>query len=122
MGYLLSFQKWFDKFVQEVIYVEKHLVDEAYGFQGHLDLYASLNRLGMTLIDIKTPTTLYKQWKVQLSAYYRLLQVDKKRADVVASLQLDPNGDIPKMIRYEHSYAEDFNIFLGLRNAWYYFK
>lgn len=120
-GYLLSFQKWFDQFVKEVLYVEKELIDPAYGFMGHIDFYGRLKRLCMALIDIKTPITLYKQWKVQLSAYKRLLDVDKKKVDVIASLQLDPKGGIPKMVRYENS-AQDLNIFLGILNAHNYFK
>ena len=119
-GYFLSFQKWFDKYVEEVIYVEKELIDKSYGFQGHLDFYGRLKGLCMVLIDIKTPLALYKQWKVQLSAYKRLLDVDKKQVDVVATLQLDPNGGIPKMVRYENS-AQDLNIFLGILNAHHYF-
>ena len=120
-GYIASFRIWFDKYVEEVIFVEKELVDPVYGFLGHPDFYGRLRSLGMALIDWKTPVTLYKQWKVQLSAYRRLLYVETKQVDVVASLQLDPQGGIPKMGRYEDS-AEDFNIFLGLLNAHNYFK
>jgi len=124
-GYILSFRTWFDKYVEEVIFVEKELVDPVYGFLGHPDFYGRVKSLGMALIDWKTPITLYKQWKVQLSAYRRLLKVNIDRMpcriDVVASLQLDPKGGAPKMVRYEDS-AEDFNIFLGLLNAHQYFK
>lgn len=120
-GYFTSFQIWFDKYVEEVIYVEKKLEDATYGFRGTLDFYGRLKRLGMTLIDIKTPIILYKQWKVQLSAYKRLLDIDRKKVDVVAALQLDPNGGIPKMVRYEDS-AQDFNIFLGILNAHHFFN
>ena len=120
-GYFLSFQQWFDTFVEEVVYVEEGLVDETYGFQGHIDFYGRLKRLGMALIDLKTPIALYKQWKVQLAAYRRLLDIDRKKVEVVASLQLDPYGGIPKMTRYEES-AQDFNIFLGLLNGYHFFK
>lgn len=119
-GYILSFRTWFDAYVEKVIFSEKELVDPVYGFLGHLDFYGRLKSLDMTLIDWKTPLTLYKQWKVQLSAYRRLLDVKKQVVDVIASLQLDPKGGIPKMVRYENS-GEDFNIFLGLLNAHNYF-
>lgn len=120
-GYFLSFQTWFDKFVKRVIYVEKKLEDPVYGFMGSLDFYGELNSLGMGLIDWKTPLTIYKSWKLRMAAYRRLLDVDKKKVDVVAALQLDPNGGIPKMVRYENS-AQDFNVFLGLLNAHHYFR
>ncbi len=115
-GYTTSFRSWFERYVEEVIFVEKELVDPVYGFMGHPDFYGKVKSLGMALIDWKTPTALYKQWKVQLSAYERLLGVNNRKADTIASLQLDPKGGAPKMVRYEDS-AEDFNIFLGLLNA-----
>ena len=121
-GYFTSFKVWFDEYVEEVIYVEKELIDKTYGFMGHLDFYGRLKSLGMALIDLKTPIALYKAWKVQLSAYHRLLLVDKRKVDVVASLQLDAYGKIPRMVRYENTNAEDFNVFLGLLNSWNYFK
>ena len=120
-GYFLSFQTWFNRFVEEVIYVEKTLKDPVYGFQGTLDFYGKAKYYGLLLCDWKTPLTVYKSWKLRMSAYRRLLEVDKKKADVVAALQLDPNGGIPKMTRYENS-AQDFNIFLGLLNAHHYFN
>jgi len=120
-GYIASFQRWFDEYVEEVIFVEKELIDPTYGFMGHLDFFGKLNRLGYALLDWKTPITLYKAWRLQMAGYNRLLEVEKKQVDVVASLQLDPNGGIPKMVRYEHS-AQDFNIFLGLLNGHNYFR
>lgn len=121
-GYFLSFQRWFDKFVEEVIYVEKRLEDPVYGFMGHLDFYGRLHCLGMALIDWKTPLTIYKSWRLRMAAYNRLLEVDKKQVDVVAALQLDPNGSIPKMTRYEGTSAQDFNVFLGLLNGYKFLK
>ncbi len=128
-GYIASFQTWFDQYVEEVIFVEKELVDPVYGYLGHPDFYGKLKGIGYALLDWKTPITLYKQWKVQLSAYKRLLEINKKQIreykfvraiDVVASLQLDPQGGIPKMERYENS-VEDLNVFFGLLNAHNYF-
>ena len=121
-GYITSFRKWFDAYVEEVIFVEKELNDPVYHFLGHLDFYGKLKRLGLALLDWKIPITLYKQWKVQLSAYKRLLDVIEKPVDVIASLQLNPEGKIPKMTRYEETGAEDFNIFLGLLNGHNYFR
>ena len=120
-GYIASFQAWKEQFVEEVIFVEKELTDPTYGFMGHLDFFGRLKRLGYALLDWKTPITLYKAWRLQMAGYNRLLEVEREQVDVVASLQLDPNGGIPKMVRYENS-AQDFNIFLGLLNGHNYFK
>ena len=121
-GYFQSFQRFFDKYVEEVILVEKKLEDSVYGFKGTLDFYGRLNTLGMALLDWKTPLAIYKSWRLRMAAYNQLLHVDKKQTDVVAALQLDPNGGIPKMTRYEGTSAQDFNIFLGLLNAHHYFN
>lgn len=120
-GYVASFRIWFDEYVEKVIFVEKELVDPVYGYLGHPDFYGRLKSLGMALIDWKTPITIQKAWKVQLSAYRRLLYVETMKVDVVASLQLDPQGGIPKMVRYEDS-ALDFNIFLSALMCHNYFK
>lgn len=120
-GYITSFQNWFDTYVEEVIFLEKELSDPVYHFIGHLDFYGRLKKLGLALLDWKTPITLYKQWKVQLASYKRLLDVIKRPVDLIASLQLNPEGKIPKMTRYQDS-AEDLNIFLGLLNGHNYFK
>ena len=120
-GYILSFQRWFDDFVEEVIYVEHEIIDTTYGFMGHIDFFGKLRKLGYALLDWKTPITIYKAWRLQMAGYYRLLKEKVKQIDVVASLQLDPNGGVPKMTPYEDS-AQDFNIFLGLLNAHNFFK
>ena len=121
-GYIASFQKWKDQFVEEVIFVEHELVDPTYGFIGHIDFYGKLRKLGYALLDWKTPIALYKAWRLQMSGYDRLLEVAKKVRDVIASLQLKPDGGIPKMVRYENTSAQDFNIFLGLLNGHNYFN
>lgn len=120
-GYIASFQTWREQFVEEVIYVEHELVDPTYGFKGHIDFYGKLRKLGYALVDWKTPLSLSKAWCLQMTGYERLLHVNRKKIDVVASLQLNPDGGIPKMIRYEMT-ALDFNIFLGLLNAHNFFK
>ena len=119
-GYIASFQAWREQFVEEVIFVEHELVDPTYGLIGHIDFYGKLKKLGYALLDWKTPVALYKAWRLQMSGYNRLLEVAKRKVDVIASLQLNPDGNIPKMTRYENS-AQDFNIFLGLLNGWNYF-
>jgi len=121
-GYIASFQIWKDQFVEEVIFVEHEFIDSTYGFIGHIDFYGKLKKLGYALLDWKTPIALYKAWRLQMAGYERLLQVAKKKMDVVASLQLQQDGGIPKMTRYEGTSAQDFNIFLGLLNGHNFFN
>jgi len=116
-GYIASFQIWKEQFVEEVIYVEHEFVDPIYGFLGHVDFFGKLRKLGYALLDWKTPVSLQKAWRLQMAAYKRLLHLADKNMDLTASLQLDPNGGIPKMVRYEDTSAQDFNVFLGLLNA-----
>lgn len=120
-GYITSFHLWFDRYVEEVIFSERKLVDPVYGFTGQPDFYGRVRDGNHILVDWKTPFILYKAWKIQVGGgYKRLIEVAKKPLDRVGSLQLDPNGGIPKMTWYKNDPA-DFNIFLGLLNAHNYF-
>uniref|UniRef100_A0A6H2A1M9 PD-(D/E)XK nuclease superfamily protein n=1 Tax=viral metagenome TaxID=1070528 RepID=A0A6H2A1M9_9ZZZZ len=121
-GYVESFKGWFDKYVEQVVYVEHELVDTVYRFYGHIDFYGKIKKIGCGVIDWKTPILQEKAWRLQMAGYERLVTYRGKHIDVVASLQLDPNGRLPKMTRYEGHSARDFNIFLGMLNAYYFFK
>jgi len=117
-GYVESFQRWFDEYVEEVIFVEQELIDPIYEFRGHIDFFGKLRKIALYgLTDWKTPIISQESWRLQMAAYNRLLEANGVIVDLVASLQLHPEGKVPKMIRYEGTSASDFNVFLGLLNG-----
>lgn len=78
-----SFDEWEKGHKIEVIFVEKPLVSEEFGFGGTHDVYGRLNGL-YELIDLKTGSGIYPEMFIQIAGYWHLLiengcEVDKVR-------------------------------------------
>lgn len=114
-GYLDSFMH-FLPLVKTVQGVELRLVDERLGFSGAIDLLGEIEgQRGISIVDWKTPVSQSPTWAGQMAAYKHLA-----KADHAGTLQLNPNGGIPKMTWYEHDpYA--LPAFLSALNAMRYF-
>jgi len=121
-GYVASFRRWFDQIVTEVILVEERLFDYALGYCGQIDLVVRVKGGETWLVDLKSPVTLSKSWRVQLAAYQYLCEKSGVTVDRSGSLRLRNDGKIPKMDWYEGSATQDFNIFLSALNCHRYFK
>lgn len=123
LGYFESFRNWFDDNVDEVLAVEKLMVDEELGFFGHVDL-AAMVWGHVTVVDYKTPSVESPLWKAQLAAYRHLavrsLKVDNEDCRCM-SLLLRKDGSPAKGIPYQDS-ESDFAAFLSALNAYRYFK
>lgn len=124
-GYVLSFQRWFERYVAEVILTEERLVDADLGISGQIDLFCK-GKSSYLLVDLKTPVTKNKSWRLQLAGYKHLLnnqfpEIPEKEIKV-GSLRLHPEGKAPKMDWYEESYLQDFNYFLQALNLHRYFN
>jgi hypothetical protein len=116
-GYGLSFVRWFDRYVQEVIWTEKELVDEELGFYGHPDLLVRFKGQSfLSLPDIKTPTTYSSLWKIQLSAYKHLVKKSGEDPAWCGSLMLNKDGKMPRVIKHHYA-ARDLAVFLELLDA-----
>jgi hypothetical protein len=106
-GYTRSAQLWTDKYVDEVVWVEKELWDNNLGIYGHPDMLAMVKLRSepiLALVDWKTPVQYSKLWKLQLSAYTHLLRLNGFFPEWVGSVQLDVDGDMPRVVK--HEYAE----------------
>ena len=119
-GPVQSFKRWFDSMVDEVIATEVELKDEALGFMGHIDLIARLRDTFTYVIDYKTPITKGKLWEAQLAGYEHLAK-RKYQIKQSGSLQLHPDGGVPKMNWYTDN-KEAFTAFLSAVNAYRHFK
>lgn len=124
-GYLDSFLRWHGSHFT-LIMGEERLVDEDLGYSGTPDLFGMFGGHQTALIELKTPVTAQKSWRLQLAAYSKLIQ--KKFRDIypdapelIGSLQLNPDGKVPKMIWYEKG-MEDFNLFLSALNLYRFFN
>lgn len=116
-GYVISFRLWFDSQVTEVLAVERRFEHEPFGFYGHPDMIVKLRGDKTALIDLKTPASLSKLWRSQISAYAFLVREQYPDVKIIGSLRLHPEGKAPKMDWYETEH-KDFTIFLSALNAY----
>lgn len=120
-GYFDSFLQWFE-LVATVHLVEEELVDDVYGFCGHPDMIVTLiSNKRPRVVDLKTPVSRAKAWKLQIAAYNRLAEVKDWHVEKSGTLRLSPKGRTPAYDEYEDS-AEDFNYFLHCLMSWKYFN
>ncbi len=120
-GYTSSFMAWWGRCVAEAILVEERLVDEALGFHGQLDLVVRLKHGENALVDLKTPVTNQRSWKLQIAAYRHLCELAGHKIDKAGTLQLSPDGKTARM-RWAEDSAKDFNVFLSALNCYRYFN
>ena len=120
-GYFDSFLQWFE-LVGTVHFVEGELIDEVYGFCGHPDMIVTMIGQGNPrVVDLKTPVSKAKSWRLQISAYNRLAEVANYHVQQSGTLRLSPKGRAPVYDEYTDS-AEDFNVFLSCLMSWKYFN
>lgn len=120
-GYIKSFRHWFDDYVAEVLLVEQSLTDETFGYTGTPDLIARMGNLQVAVIDLKTPLAWQPVWSGQMAAYLRLAQVNGYSANKAFTLQLHPDGKMPKAT-YLDDEANALAAFLGALQGYKYFK
>jgi hypothetical protein len=121
-GYVECFRYWFDKYVQEVIFIEQRFDDRAWGFTGQPDLACVLRgEITGTLIDYKTSAVTQKWWMGQLGAYYHLAQQFPFPIEKAGALQLFDDGRKAQFVVCDDP-KEAFAAFLSALNAYRYFK
>lgn len=71
--YFSAFTEWFDSRVEKVLVQESRMNSAKYRLSGQVDMIVLMkNDTKPTIVDIKTPLTVLKMWKLQTAAY-RLL-------------------------------------------------
>ena len=122
-GWVDSFTDWFDKTVLTVWATEVELIHKALGFKGHPDLIAQLKGdKNPSLIEIKTPATKSRVWRLQLAGYLWLSrEIKGTKIQRVMSLRLRKSGKIAILDEYTQTQSEDMMMFINCLNAWKYF-
>lgn len=100
--YFESFVKWFDEMVKEVVYCEERLLCDKFKITGQIDLLLTLKGENKPIIvDLKTPQSESKTWRLQTAAYLYLARQNwDKDINRRACLMLDRNGGEPKFKEY----------------------
>ena len=95
-----SFRRWADIMIDKVIFVEKELHCDCYGFHGHPDAALILkDSPGVVVPDWKSPVTESKTWPSALGATIETMQdlrrwydIQVDRAETDASMAIDITG------------------------------
>jgi hypothetical protein len=97
-GYLESFELWFEKYVESVLWVEKRLMDEKLGITGQPDiLFKFKGKKHISLGDYKTGTQT-KSWPIQLAAYRHLCEKAGFKIKECGNIQIFESGKQAKWI------------------------
>ena len=122
-GYVESFRRWVDLMAPVVVAVEPLWVCPVLGIQGHPDLVAVLKGdYYPTLIDLKTPVTKLRTWRLQIAGYQLLAEANGIKVARVASLRLDAGGGLPKFNEYSTTLAGDREVFLAAVKTFKFFS
>jgi hypothetical protein len=127
-GYMDSFKRWADKNIEEVILVEKRLVDKDLGYCGQLDAILRLKGHEKPfVVDLKTGKSIQRSWKLQLAAYTYLeaMSAPQIGATVDAynciSLRVKAEGTGCRAVKYKNC-QENFEIFKGMLKSYKFFN
>ena len=124
-GYIDSFKIWADENIEDVILVEKRLIDEDLGYTGKLDCVLRLkNHEKPCVVDWKTSKALYKSWILSIAAY-AALEAKCEDSDISAydciSVRLRCEQK-PPLAHVYSGHQENFNMFKGMLKTFQFFK
>jgi hypothetical protein len=122
-GFFQSFTRWFDKYVEKTVVVERRFHHSALFYEGTPDWIGIIKGdEGLTLIDWKTPAFASKGWRLQLAAYKALVENNGLLISRVASLQPRRDGKAAKFKDYPGSLTSDLTVFMSVLNVWRFFN
>jgi len=121
--YVESFKRWADLVINEVILVEKRLIDPELGFCGQPDAILKLKGNDfLTLADWKTSQAFQDWWILQGVGYRHLAKKDGGiETGQQLSVILKKNGSGCKVKQYDN-FNYYFNIFIGVLNSYKFFN
>ena len=113
IGYLNSFRYLFNG-IQEIVIVEKRIVNHVLRVTGQPDLVVVLKGESLPrVIDLKTPAAAYKTWRTQAAAYKFLVEHELEiLTDVPAHVRLMEDGSKPK-VSWIDNHAEELERFMS---------
>jgi hypothetical protein len=123
-GYFESFKKWSGN-TDKVLLAEERLIDPALRFCGKPDLIIThKSTSGNILVDLKTGAADAKWYALQNAAYRHLATKKEKPIPTHRgiTLRLKSDGTGCLATEYKADFRREFNVFLGLINAHYFFN
>lgn len=121
IGYVRSFEKWFDEHVDEVLVVERRYVDKDRGYTGQIDLLVRTKKGARCLVDLKTSARPQKTYAVQMGAYCGLLEYNGIHVDTTMLVYLQKDGE-PAKVTEMRIWERELNVFRCALTCWSYFN
>jgi len=128
--YLLGFKKFEEEWTYTPIkkFDQKLVISKEYGYCGELDDYGTLvNKLTKEkypniLIDYKTGSGIWPEYKLQIAAYWHALIEMGNNADFAGILRLDPSGNYELPFYNKTQLEKFFDVFKDALNLCKSFK
>jgi len=120
-GYVASFVKWFNKYVETVVFSEQRFFDSKLGITGQIDLlFRFKGKKIISLGDYKTGTST-KSWPIQLAPYKRLVEQAGYKIGECGDIMLHEDGKMATWKPMEMPENQAWSIFLSALNCHRYF-
>ena len=121
IGYVRSFENWFDEYVAEVLLVESRYTDKAQGYTGQIDLLIRTKAGERCLVDLKTSAKPQKTYAVQMAAYCNLLDAHGIYVDRSMLVYLHKDGAAAKVV-VAKDWDRELDVFRCALTCWSYFN
>ena len=121
IGYVRSFEKWFDENVKEVLIVEKRYIDKKFEYTGQIDLLILSKKGRRCLVDLKTSSKKQKTYEIQMAAYCGMLDTHGITVNTSMIVYLQKDGEEAKVVE-SHCWDKELYVFKCALNCWRYFN
>lgn len=120
VGYVRSFEQWFDQYVEEVLLVEKRYIDKVLGYTGQIDFLIRAKNGTRCLVDLKTSARPQKTYGIQMAAYSNLLDSEGIMVDRSMLVYLNKIGDEAKVVEAS-TWHKELHVFKCALTCYKYF-
>ena len=122
-GYVDSFIKWFDNYVESGEMIEHRMIHKKLLLTGKFDLLCKLKYSDkIVLVDYKTCEQVSKTWGLQTAAYAFLLhEIEGIKVDRRIAIRLEKNGNFPKLSEFLN-YDRDISRYLHCLDLYRFFN
>lgn len=120
-GYVESFRKWSESFVESFVIIEERYAHEEHGYTGQLDFVVAGKDGRKYLVDIKTSASHQRTYPLQIAAYRGLLESKGVHVDEGLLVYLSKDGEEPKVRSYAET-QEEYEVFLSALRCYKFFN
>jgi hypothetical protein len=110
---------WINKYIEEILFVEKLVVSEEHTYAGTADLIAKFHGDSLpSIIDVKTSNSVVSDWPLQLSAYKLAMKEEGIEAQRRIIVRIPKKGKIVAEMYQYKNHEEDEEMWLHTLASW----